>query len=121
MSVNVDGIDELIVDLSRAGLMAGVKAAKVLNESGKSGVKLARSLAPTTRLPHYATKITHEVKVAPDAIEVEWGPEKGGQGNLGHILEKGSSVSPPHAHLGPSLDVEGPRTVKSLAEVLGDL
>ena len=119
--MDADGLNELIVDLSRAGLMAGIRADAVLEAAGRDIVKTARELAPTTRLPHYAQTITHEVYVEGQAITVEVGPERGGQGSLGHILERGTVRTPPHAHLGPALDREAPDAVKRLGDEIGKL
>lgn len=117
--MDADGIDKVIMDLSTSGLRVGVRAMDVLDESGKRIRDTARRLAPKTGLPHYAAKITHEVTVGPGWVEVEVGAERGGQGSLAHILEFGTSKTPPHAHHGPALDVEAPRAVRSLAEILG--
>jgi hypothetical protein len=119
--MDADGIDQVIVGLSTAGLRVGVRAMDVLDESGKRIRDTARRLAPKTGLPHYAAKITHEIRVGPGWIEVEVGAERGGQGSLAPILENGTSRTPPHAHHGPALDLEAPRAVRSLAEILGRL
>lgn len=112
------GLDVVIGDLAKASIVAGLKAAKVLDASGERIVETGQRLAPTTGLPHYAKTITHEVRVSKTAIEVEAGPERGGQGSLGHILERGTSNSPPHAHMGPSLDMEAPRALRDLGDVV---
>ena len=117
--IGVDGINEVIADFTKAGLLAGVRTAAVLEESGQEIVKEARRLAPKTGLPHYASKIGHDVEVEKGAIVLEVGVERGGQGSLAHLLEFGTSRTPPHAHLGPAFDREIPNTLKNLAEVLG--
>lgn len=119
--MEADGLDLLITDLSRAGLLTGAKIARELDSSGERMVDDARRLAPSRRLPHYANTITHEVQIGKRQIEVVVGPEKRGQGKLGHILERGSASSPPHAHLGPSLDLEGPRAERALGDIVGEL
>lgn len=118
MNIDIDGINEVITDLSRAGLRAGIRVAEVLDDSGRRIVETGKRLAPSTRLPHYAGTITHELTREGASLGVEAGPERKGQGKLGHILEKGSSKSPPHAHMGPALDLEAPRAVRDLADAV---
>jgi HK97 gp10 family phage protein len=115
--VNRD-LTELVSDLRNAGQWAGQRAARETEKSAERLRDTARSLAPRTRLPHYAEAITHEVTHVGHVVDGEVGPEKGGQGSLGHILEFGTSQSPPHAHLGPALDIEGPAFERAMADVL---
>ena len=116
--MDIDGADRVIADLTRAGLTAGMKAAAQGEISGRRVRDQARQLAPKTGLPHYARAITYEVTVdKTGTVDVEIGPERGGQGSLGHILEFGTVRTPPHAHLSPALDREGPEWVKSLGDI----
>ena len=118
--MQADGLNEVISDFTKAGLLAGVRAEQVLSDAGRDIQETARQLAPKTGLPHYARTITHETYIDGDAVTVEVGPERGGQGSLAHILEFGTSRTPPHAHLGPALDRHAPGAVKRLADVLGE-
>ncbi len=115
------GLDHLIADLTMAGLRAGVRADRAISASTKRIQDTARQLAPRRGLPHYAAKITREIKVGPASIDGVVGPERGGQGSLGHILENGTAKTPPHAHLGPALDLEGPRFMRELGDIAGDI
>ena len=118
--MGIDGAAEVIADFAKAGLMAGIRAEQVLADAGRDIQETARQLAPRTGLPHYAHKITHETYIEGHAVTVEVGPERGGQGSLAHILEFGTSRTPPHAHLGPALDRHAPGAVKRLGDVLGE-
>lgn len=111
-----DDLNALAADLASAGLRVGLAAGKVVEHHAREVRDTARQLAPRTRLPHYAASITSEVNFGPGYVEGVVGPEKGGQGSLGHILERGSAVSPPHAHLGPALDRDGPDFMRDLAD-----
>lgn len=117
--IEVDGIDGLMADFTKAGLMAGLRAAKVVEDSSRKTRDMARQLAPRTGLPHYANAITYEVTIDGLSVTGEVGPERGGQGSLAHILEFGTSRTPPHAHLGPALDYETPAFVKRLGDIAG--
>lgn len=116
-----DDLDSLAVDLAKAGLRVGLVAGKVVEHHARQVRDTARELAPRTRLPHYAQTITHEVNFGPGYIEGVIGPETGGQGSLGAILERGTSVSPPHAHLGPALDRDGPDFMRDIADAADPL
>lgn len=119
--IEESGLNELVADLTRAGLTAGVKVAAVFEEAGPGIRDEARNLAPKRGLPHYAKAITHDVMVDGTTVTLEVGPERGGQGSLGHLLEVGTVRTPPHAHLGPAFDRGAPPVVKRLGDVLGDL
>lgn len=115
-------LDRLAADLTKAGPLAGLRAVKVMRQTGKELQDEARNLAPKgPHLPAYAATITWELEVGPAGIMVEVGPEKGGQGSLGHLLENGTPTSAPQAHLGPALDRVGPDFVKRIAEIGGDI
>lgn len=118
MSFDVSGLNELVADLREAPIRAQLRAGKAVKEAVERGATDARRLAPSRGLQHYAATITAEVKATPQGAEGEFGPEKGGQGSLGHILEMGTASSPPHAHLGPALDLEGPRFVKAMEDLV---
>lgn len=116
-------LEELTADLRAAGDWTQRQAKRVVSDAGTRVRDDARRLAPRTRLPHYAKAITSEdgVDTGTGSVYAEVGPEKGGQGSLGHILEYGTSRTPPHAHLGPALDIEGPRFIDALADILDPL
>src|SRR5690606_6360473 len=113
----VNDLDRLAADLTEAGVLAGVKAAKALDDVGRDLRDEARRLAPGARggrAKHYPKTITHDVTVEPAAVVVEVGPDKNinGQAKLGHIFEYGSVNNAPHAHLGPALDRVSPEFVR---------
>ena len=116
-------LERLVADLRSAGEWTQLKARDLVEKAGERVRDDARRLAPRTRLPHYAAAITHEVYTerSSGVVGAEIGPEKGGQGSLGHILEYGTSRTPPHAHLGPALDREGPRFEHDLLDLLDPL
>lgn len=117
----MDDLNRLIVDLSRAGALAGLRVAKVVEQAGIEVRDEARRFAPKTGLPHYGEKITHELTVTAGSVTVEVGPEKGGQGSLGHILERGTADAPPQAHLLPAHDRAVPGFVKGISDIGGSL
>lgn len=111
-----DDLEQLAADLTEAGRLAGFKVNRILN---KHGVKIrdeARDFAPRTSLPQYARTITHEVITEAGVLIVEIGPEVGGQGSLGHILENGTEELPPQAHVGPAFDRGLPGFVHDVAD-----
>ena len=119
----MNDLERLVADLSTAGDWTQLKAEALVGDAGERLRDEARRLAPRRRLPHYARSITSEVGVerSTGIVYAEVGPEKGGQGSLGHILERGTSQTPPHAHMGPALDREAPRFSDALADILDPL
>lgn len=100
------GLQRLTADLLGSARVA-VEAVEITEHAAQHVEDRARSLAPKgPSLPYYAETITHEVHVNGATIVGEIGPESGGQGSLGHILEDGTATSPPHPHLGPAIDEE---------------
>lgn len=121
MRADFSDLDRLAADLTQAGVRAGLEAYGVADVAGRALRDEARRLAPKRRLPYYAEAITHDVEVGLGKVSVEVGPEKGGQGSLGHILEDGTATSPPRKHLGPALDRIGPEFARRVARMGGDL
>lgn len=113
-------LEQLVADLRGASRRVQRQAHDLVSEAGTRVRDDARRLAPKTGLPHYADKITTETFTswATGSVYAEVGPEKGGQGSLGHILEYGTSRTPPHAHLGPALDREAPSFASALANAV---
>lgn len=120
---DVSDLEQLAADLRSAGQWAQLQARDLVDEAGVRVRDDARRLAPKRGLPHYAKKITSETGINRVTGEVyaEVGPEKGGQGSLGHILEFGTSRTPPHAHLGPALDREEPSFAGALLDIIDPL
>lgn len=103
----------------RAGAVAATGGVDriVARNAAKVRDEARRTMADSRTLPHYPASITYERDFT-DGIAYEIGPEKGGQGSLGHILEYGTSTRGPiKPHMNPAADaVEG-----DLADELGDL
>lgn len=119
--IDVDGLHELEADLTAAPRKVQMLTPKVLDGAATRVRNDARRLAPRRMLPHYAGTITHELRWSGTTLEAEIGPEKGGQGSLGHILEYGTAKTPPRAHLGPALDLEGPRFAEDMGRLGGEV
>jgi HK97 gp10 family phage protein len=119
----MNDLERLVADLRDADQWTQLKARDLVEKAGERVRDEARRLAPRRGLPHYAKAITSEVIVerSTGTVAAEIGPERGGQGSLGHILEFGTSRTPPHAHLGPALDREAPRFERALSDILDPL
>lgn len=123
IDADLSELDVLAADLSQAGISAGFKVARVVEEWGQDVETQAREWAPRKRLPHYARTITHDVTVVGSAVVGEVGPDKqvNGQASLAHIFEYGTSDLAPRAHVGPAHDRAIPGTVRKLEKLGGDI
>ena len=115
---SVNDIEALVTDLRRASRRAQQDARGVIQQATIRVRDEARQLAPKRGLPHYARSISAETTTQGGTIVGEVGPEKGGQGSLGHLLEYGTSRTAPRPHLAPALDHEEPRLDDALADIL---
>lgn len=118
-----DDINRLAADLADASLKASV-AVRAVVQKGALNVKTdARRLSSgMAHAPHYPRSIGYDTKFTASGVEAEIGPDKSKpQGALGNLLEYGSVNNAPSAHLGPALDIEGPKFVKAIADVAEDL
>jgi hypothetical protein len=107
----VNDLEHLAADLAGAPRRARTAIRRELDTVGRSLRDDARRFAPGAHggpALHYPKTITHEVDTTGLICDV--GPEKKGQGSLGHLFEYGveSRGLPPHAHLGPALDRQAP-------------
>lgn len=118
-----DDLERLVADLRDAGDYFQLKARGLVEKHGTELRDEIRRLAPRRFLPHYAETITVETGVdrSTGTVWAEAGAEARGQGNLGGILEHGTSKTPPHAHHGPGLDRQAPRFEDALADILDPL
>lgn len=118
----IDGLTSLQADLTAAPWKAQRQAIPAVERSAKRIAEDARRLiSGLAHAPHYPASITHDVKLLGVVVTAEIGPDKAKtQGALGNLLEYGSANNAPLAHLGPALDLEGPRFVEALG-VAGDL
>ena len=116
-------LDTLAADLSQAGVLAGFKVAKVVEEWGVEVEEQAREWAPRKRLPHYAKTITHDVTIEGGVVVGEVGPDAdiNGQAKLAHIFEFGTSDFAPRAHVGPAHDRAIPGAVRKISDLGGDI
>lgn len=116
----MDDLDTLVHDLSRAGLLAGIRVVPVVHRAANNIVRDARGNAPQSAvIRYYPDTITYDVEIAAEAIIAEIGPdrEKNGQAKLANIFEYGTSKLPPRPHLGPALDREAPRFEQYVEEI----
>lgn len=116
-------LNELVRDLEHGGLLAGVRAAKVVEDSSQRVEDQAKEWAPRKRVPHYARTITHDVTVGAGSIVGEIGPDAdvNGQAKLAPIFEYGvaSRGFAARAHMGPALDREIPNFIDGLGDAAG--
>ena len=112
-------MDRLVADMALLGPKTLMGTIEVVTRTTEAVERDARSFAPRTGLPHYAETITSEVQVDPRGVVGEVGPEKGGQGSLGHILEFGTVDTGPQAHVLPAADRHDHEFVHGLARLKG--
>lgn len=114
----IEGLDELVADLQSADANVLVGARAVV-QRGSLNVKrdAQRLISGLQHAPQYPASITYETSFVAGGVEGEIGPDKDrAQGALGNLLEYGSVNNAPFAHLGPALDLEGPRFEDALGE-----
>ena len=91
--------------------IAARNAAKVRDEARST-------MAGSRTLPYYPAAITYERNYSDGSVAYDIGPEKGGQGSLGHLLEYGTSTRGPiKPHMGPAADA----VQDDFADELGNL
>jgi len=94
--IEVTGLDELIVDLDTSQVRVMANVVKAGHVFGGKVRKLWRSFdSGLVHAPGYPHVIGYDMTLAGDGIEVEIGPAAGGVGDLGWVLEYGTSHSPP--------------------------
>lgn len=119
---DITGLNELVADLTEAPRRVQRKVDAVVRK-GAVNVKndAARLISGLAHAPLYPASITFDAKWKRGAYEAEIGPDKTRpQGALGNLLEYGSANNAPLTHLGPALDLEGPRFEKAIADLAGD-
>lgn len=120
---DIEGLSELIRDISDAPLHAQLASRSVVQKSSENVKRNAqRLIAGLPHAPAYPASITYETHVrGGGTVEGLVGPDKDRpQGALGNLLEYGSANNAPLTHLGPALDIEGPDFEKAMRD-LGDL
>ena len=121
--IEIDGLNDLVRDLTAAPGRAQRKAPDVVRK-GAVNVKndAQRLISGLRHAPLYPQSITFDVKWEGSSYVAEIGPDKDKpQGALGNLLEYGSSRNAPLAHLGPALDLEGPRFEKAMSDLTDGL
>lgn len=114
----IEGLDQLLADL-RAADADSLAAARAVVQRGSLNVKrdAQRFSSGLQHAPLYPQSITYDTGYVAGGVQGEIGPDKGRpQGALGNLLEYGSVNNSPLAHLGPALDLEGPRFVEALGD-----
>lgn len=119
---DVDGITELVADLSDAPGRAQRKVDGVVRKGAVNVRDDWRDLAASyDHAPLYPLSITFDTKWEGSAYVAEVGPDKDKpQGALGNLIEYGSANNPPHADGAAALSVEEPRFEQAMTE-LADL
>lgn len=99
------------------------KQGRALVTKGSLAIKTeARAKAPSgAHAPSYPSSINFDITETPTEIMGEIGPAEGRrQWGLGNLFEYGSSNNPPHPHLEPALDHEGPRFLRAAEALAGE-
>lgn len=106
MGVTVTGLDVVVTDFRGSPVRLAANLRKAVQVTcGKVKADARQRIAGHKYLPRYPYSITYDVKVTPEGIEGEVGPDKAlPQGPLGNIIEYGTSKNAPLPHLGPALD-----------------
>ena len=121
-----DDLARLAYDLRAVAVTSPVVVRAVVAKGALNIKNDARQRASGIRhAPMYPYTITYDTTETPWGVSAEIGPDKdkvvgGGPyrtpGNLGAILEYGTSRSAPIPHLAPALDAEEPRFLDALAD-----
>lgn len=117
---DITGLNELVADLTQAPVEVTAGSRGVL-QKGALNIKqdAQRLISGLRHAPLYPASITYDTDFKAGGWEAEIGPDKTRpQGALGNLLEYGSTNNPPFAHLGPALDLEGPRFEKAIADLV---
>lgn len=115
-------LDRLVADLDQAtakvhfGMVAATTAALRRAET-----QARRNASGYRSLPGYPRSITSEISVGLHDVTGKVGPERGGQGSLGHLIEHGSPTSGAHMHVHQAVDGEVDRWLRDLADAGGRL
>lgn len=120
---DISGLTELVADLTAAPGRAQRKVDGVVRK-GAVNVKndAQRLISGLAHAPLYPASITFDAKWELGGYVAEIGPDKDRpQGALGNLLEYGSANNAPLTHLGPALDLEGPKFEKAIADLADGL
>lgn len=120
---DISGLNELIRDMTAAPGRAQRQVDGVVRKGAVNVKNDAQRLASGLRhAPLYPASIGFDAEWKSGAYEAEIGPDKDRpQGALGNLLEYGSANNAPLAHLGPALDIEGPKFEKAMSDLADGL
>lgn len=125
VNVNFDAseLNTLAADLTAGTMRSQLAAVGIVKKGAHNIAEQARQLAGGIRhAPMYPASITYDIVGSGARTEALIGPDKNKpQGALGNILEYGTSKNAPLAHLGPALDVEGPKFVAAIELAAGQV
>ena len=98
------------------------RASGAVIKKGALVVKLAARKSSAANSGKHAAGAPHKINFDMlGTTDAEIGYDKGGQGNLGNLLEFGSVNNEPHDDLGMAVEAEAPNVEKWLAKALDDL
>lgn len=123
--IDVSDVNRLAAELTTKAQRIGAEAAAVVRKGALNVKNDARRFATgLAHAPVYPYSIGYDI--VGDGrfgqIAAEIGPDKDKrQGALGNILEYGTVNNAPFAHLGPALDIEGPKFEKALAGLAAEV
>lgn len=115
-----EDLRSLAADMSRAGGRVYVVSVARVAASASNVEQQARlNIRGHPRFRSYPASITHSLSATGLAAEI--GPDKHKrQGALGNILEYGTAVTAPQAHLGPALEREAPRFLAAIDKMIDE-
>ena len=121
--MKVEGVNELIADLTTAGLRAGLRASRVVKETAEAIAETQRQM-----VPRQSGRMAKAIEAtAPDGsrlgfgnLEAEIGPG-GNYGKLAPLLEFGTSKTPPKPFVFPAADIHAAAFEAQLQQVAGDI
>jgi len=123
--IDVSDVNRLAAELESKAQRVGAQAAAVVRKGALNVKTDARRFSSgLAHAPAYPYSIGYDIEGDGrfGAVAAEIGPDKDkAQGPLGNILEYGTVNNAPFAHLGPALDIEGPRFEKALTDVAGEV
>jgi len=121
VSFDTSELNALTAELTTKAQRVGADAAAVVRKGALNVKNDARRLITgLAHAPTYPYSINYEVEGDGrfGQVAADIGPDKDKpQGALGNILEYGTVKNAPFAHLGPALDLEGPRFEKALLDL----
>lgn len=123
VTVDPGGLNELRVMLADAGREAVAEGRRVVQRGALNIKRDARRLSSgIAHAPAYPYAIGYDTWATGTTVRAEIGPDKDKrQGALGNILEYGTVNNAPIPHLGPALDIEGPKFVAAVEQLGADV